>query len=337
LLVLGSRLGEFTSFGYSLPAEGTRWAQVDVEPTAVGPGGRRPNLAVASDVGAFLRVAQHVVAGGVLEMAGLERRRAQNAADREAYETAAVVGTEPWAGPGVHPGRVVASLLATLPPDAILTTDAGDFAGWAARGYRFHKPGTFLGPTSGAMGYGLPAAIAASLARPGRLAVALAGDGGFAMSMAELETAVRERAHVVVLVFDNGRFGTVWRHQVTRGAAPGLATDLGSIDFAAVARACGAFGATVSSDAEFEPALREALEAGKPALLHLIVDRRWTTPDAIPSFEEVTPDEAPAPEIGTVEAAPVDAPAVDAPAAPGGLWDAEPVPAPEAPTEEATE
>jgi thiamine pyrophosphate-dependent acetolactate synthase large subunit-like protein len=179
------------------------------------------------------------------------------------------------------------------------------------------------------MGYGLPAAIAASLARPGRLAVALAGDGGFAMSMAEIETAVRERAHVVALVFDNGRYGTVWRHQADVGAAPGLATDLGSIDFAAVARGCGAFAATVATDEEFEPALRQALEAGRPAVLHLMLDPRWTTPDAITSPAETV--EAPA-EVAA-ETAPAETPAGEttaavadedsAPAAPGGLWDAQ--------------
>lgn len=327
LLVLGSRLGEFTSYGYSIPAEGTRWAQVDLEPTAAGPGGQRPNLAVAADVGAFLRVATRVAAGGVLEMAGLERRMAQNAADRVAFEASAVTGTEAWAGPGIHPGKVIASLLATLPPEAILTSDAGDFGTWAARGYRFCRPGTFLGPTSGAMGYGLPAAVAASLARPGRTAVALAGDGGFAMSMAELETAVRERAHVIVLVFDNGRYGTVWRHQAAQASAPGLATRLGQIDFAAVAGACGALGLTVGTDEEFEPALQQALEAGRPALLHLVLDPRWTTPDVIPSAEDLVPEEARRQEAVVQAEAPepepeaVEAEAEIVPPAAGGLWD----------------
>jgi len=136
------------------------------------------------------------------------------------------------------------------------------------------------------MGFGLPAAIGAALARPGRLGVALAGDGGFAMTMAELETAVRERAHILVLVFDNGRYGTTWRQQQLRGDVPGLATSLGPVDFAAIAEACGALGLSVRSDEEFEPALRQALEAGRPALLHLALDPRWTTPDGSAVAEE---------------------------------------------------
>ena len=276
LLVLGCRLGEFTTFGYRIPRANTRWAHVDVEPRGAT-SSHRPDIAMAADVAAFLRVAQRVLGRAAFDAASLEERTAANAVDRAAYEASSVVDAEPWDGPGVHPGRVVATLSRVLPPEAILTTDAGDFGTWAARGYRFHRPGTFLGSTAGPMGYGLPAAIGAALARPGRLAVALAGDGGFAMTMAELETAVRERAHVVVLVFDNGRYGTIWRYQEQRGKAVGLATTLGPVDFAAVAAGCGALGLSVGADEEFEPALRQALESGRPALLHLTVDPRWTT------------------------------------------------------------
>jgi acetolactate synthase-1/2/3 large subunit len=285
LLVLGSRLGEITTYGYAVPGPETRWAHVDLEPRDVA-AAHRPDLAIAADVAAFLRVAHRVLAVAALDAAAFDARRLQNVADREAFEAAALVGEEPWDGPGVHPGRVVATLGRILPPETILTTDAGDFGTWAARGYRFHRPGTFLGPTSGAMGYGLPAAIGAVLARPGRLGVALAGDGGFAMTMAELETAVRERAHVIAIVFDNGRYGTIWRNQTQRGGVGGLATKLGAVDFAAIAQACGALGLAVNSDDEFEPALRRALGAGRPALLHLALDPRWTTPDEVPSADE---------------------------------------------------
>ena len=277
LLVLGSRMGEITTFGYSVPGPATRWAQVDMEPRGAA-ATHRAEIVVAADAAAFLRVAQRVLSHAALDAAGLDARREQNAIDRAAFEAASVVDGEAWEGPGVHPGRVVATLGRVLPPESILATDAGDFGTWLARGFRFHRPGTFLGLTSGAMGYGLPAAVAAVLARPGRLGVAIAGDGGFAMTMAELETAVRERAHVIALVFDNGRYGTIWRQQVERGGPGGLATHLGPVDFAAIAEACGALGIKVNSDAEFEPALRQALEAGRPAVLHLALDPRWTTP-----------------------------------------------------------
>ena len=157
----------------------------------------------------------------------------------------------------------------------MVTTDAGNFAGWAARGLRLRRPGTFLGPTSGAMGYGLPAAIAASLEHPGRPVIALAGDGGFAMTMNELETAVREHATVVALVFDNQRYGTIRVHQDRRGTGAGESTDLGPVDFAAAAIALGAQGVRVDDDAAFEPALAAALAAGTTTVIQLALDRRW--------------------------------------------------------------
>ncbi len=327
LLVLGCRLSEMTTYGYRVPGPSTRWAQVDVEPRG-GAAVHKPEIVMAADVAAFLRVAQRVLSRAAFDAVSLDSRTAANAADRAAYEAGSKVDSEPWDGPGVHPGRVVATLARVLPPEAILTTDAGDFGTWAARGYRFHRPGTFIGSSAGPMGYGLPAAIGAALARPGRLGVALAGDGGFAMTMAEMETAVRERAHVVALVFDNGRYGTIWRHQEQRGTNAGLATKLGPVDFGAVAEACGALGISVRSDDEFEPALIQALEAGRPALLHLALDPRWTTPDAAPAADERNasetasgPDEegfgAVPVEPAAVLAAPAEAVGADAPAEAG--------------------
>jgi acetolactate synthase I/II/III large subunit len=315
LLVLGCRMSEMTTYGYTVPGESTRWAQVDVEPRGAGLP-HRPEVVMVADVAAFLRMTHRVMAGAAFEAAAFDARRAANLADREAFETAAKVADETWTGPGVHPGNVVAALGRVLPTEAIVTTDAGDFGTWAARGYRFHRPGTFLGTTSGSMGFGLPAAIGAALARPGRLGVALAGDGGFAMTMAELETAVRERAHVIAVVFDNGRYGTIWRHQAQRGGQAGLATRLGHIDFAAVAEACGALGLSVASDEEFEPALRQAIESGRPAVLHLAMDPRWSTPDREPTFEESPAEPAAAEMPGAETEADVVDPAVAGAGAP---------------------
>ncbi|MCI0345499.1 MAG: thiamine pyrophosphate-dependent enzyme, partial [Chloroflexi bacterium] len=206
---------------------------------------------------------------------------AANAADREAFEAAISVDEAPWSGPGVHPGRVIATLRRVLPDDAIVATDAGNFSGWLSRGFRFRRPGTFLGPTSGAMGAGLPAAIAAALVHRDRAVVALVGDGGLGMSLAELETAVREHARVVVLVFDNERYGTIRMHQDREGRAP-IATDLGPFDFAAVARAAGARGVRVDDDAGFEPALRQALASDRSTLIQLALDRAWVDADSRP-------------------------------------------------------
>jgi acetolactate synthase-1/2/3 large subunit len=283
LLVVGSRLNEVATFGYAVPAEGQPWMHVDLEPRVRAGGLPAPDLAIASDARTFLRLAARLLAGAVHDVEHLNARRATNAADRAAWEAGTIVDDDPWDGPGVHPGRIVATLGRVLPPEAIITTDAGNFAGWLARGYRWRRPGTFLGPTSGAMGYGLPAGIAAALVHRDRPVVAVAGDGGFAMTVAELETAVRERLRVVTLVFDNRRYGTIWMHQEQRGTGRGVATDLGPIDVAALAEAFGARGVRVDDDASFEPALRDALEADRPTVIHLPLDRRWVSVDRRPS------------------------------------------------------
>jgi len=303
ILVLGSRLDEVASFGYAVPGPGTRWAHVDLEPLGARPGLPGPMIALAADARTFVREARRVLGGAALDARSVDRRRAANTADRAAWEAASVVDGTPWEGPGVHPGRVVTSLGQVLPPDAIVTTDAGHFGGWAARGLRFRRPGTFIGTTAGAMGFGLPAAIAASLVAPGRSVVALAGDGGFAMTMAEVETAVREGAHPVAIVMDNARYQTIRDHQDRRGLAP-VGTDLGPIDFVRVAEGLGARAMLVETDEAFEPALREAVAGRRMTVLHLKVDRRWVSVDrlapeegSVPEVSAMAPEEAPLPEL----------------------------------------
>ena len=272
LLVIGCRLNEIGSFDYRIPGPSTPWAHVDLEPRTAHAGLPAPDIAVPADAGDFLRAARQF-------MPDQPPARPANDADRQAYLDASIVDDgQPWAGPGIHPGKAIATLQRVLPEEAILTSDAGNFALWLARGYRFRQPGTFVGPTSGAMGYGLPAAIAASLCQPERVVVAVCGDGGFAMTMNELETAVREGSHPVAVVFDNQRYGTIAMHQQRRAGEP-IATDLGPIDFCAVARASGALGFTVGHDDQFEPALLEAIAARRPAVIHLQLDQRWVSPD----------------------------------------------------------
>ncbi len=282
LLVIGSRLGEPTSYGYEVPRAGLAWAHVDAEPRGSA-AENAPAISVTADAKAFLKAANERLLGrAVLDAELVAARQANNRDDRAAWEAASVVDDIPWDGPGVHPGRTIATLRRVLPDDAILATDAGNFASWAGRGFRFRRPGTFLGPTSGAMGYGLPAAIAAALVHRDRPVVALVGDGGLAMTMAELETAVRTGARVVVVAFDNERFGTIRMWQERRGTGVGVATELGPVDFAAIARACGARGARVDRDEDFEPALRAALAADRSTVIQLALDKAWLSIDRPP-------------------------------------------------------
>jgi acetolactate synthase-1/2/3 large subunit len=281
MLVIGCRLSEPTSWDDTIPSASTRWAHVDVEPKRAT--GLRPaDLTVTADARTFLRAAiDRLVGKAVLDAELVRRRQANTAADREAWEAAATVdaAAAEWTGPGVHPGRVITTLRAVLPDDAILTTDAGNFAAWAGRGFRFRRPGTFIGPTSGAMGYAVPAAVAASLVHRDRPVVALAGDGGMAMTMAEIETATREGARVIVLVFDNERYGTIRMWQDRRGSGQGVGTELGAVDFAAIGRALGARGVRVERDSDVEPAIRQALAEERSTVIHLTLDRSWVSVD----------------------------------------------------------
>jgi acetolactate synthase-1/2/3 large subunit len=282
MLVIGCRLGEITTFGWTVPAPGTRWAHVDIAPGTVAPDLPPAAMTVTADARLFLRAAvTHLETRGVLDATAADARSERNAEDRAAWEAATVIDEHPWSGPGVHPGRAVTRLRQLLPDDAIVTTDAGSFGTWAARGFRFRRPGTFLGSTSGAMGYGLPAAIAAGLIHRDRAVVALVGDGGLGMTLAEIETAVRTGLRTVIVVFDNQRYGMIRSYQDRRSGAA-VATDLGPVDFAAAAKALGARGVRVEDDAAFEPALRQALVADRPTLLHLVVDRRWEGVDSRP-------------------------------------------------------
>ncbi|HEX5826531.1 MAG TPA: thiamine pyrophosphate-dependent enzyme [Candidatus Limnocylindrales bacterium] len=280
LLVIGSRLNEPTTFEYRVPALGQRWMHVDLEPRTGAVGfAEPPERAIRADARAFLRAASARLKEAVLVAAPVAARDRNNAADRAAWEAATAIDETAWGGPGVHPGRIIADLRRLLPDDAIVTTDAGAFGGWAARSFRFRRPGTFLGPTSGAMGYGYPAALAAALVHRERRVVALLGDGGMGMTLAEVETAVREGAHVVAIVFDNERYGMIRDHQERVGSAAAPGTDLGPLDFAAAARACGARGVRVDSDGAFESALRTALAASGPTVIQLTLDRRWVHVD----------------------------------------------------------
>jgi acetolactate synthase-1/2/3 large subunit len=173
----------------------------------------------------------------------------------------------------------VRSIERLVPEDAVFTNGAGNFSGWLHRFHRYaglrHAGRSQLAPTSGAMGYGVPAAIASSLLQPGRTVVNIAGDGDFLMTGQELATAVAHgagsgRGKLVSVVVDNGSYGTIRMHQEREYPGRVSGSDLGNPDFAALARAYGWFAPDrVDTTAAFEPALHAALGAGRPALIHV--------------------------------------------------------------------
>jgi acetolactate synthase-1/2/3 large subunit len=170
-------------------------------------------------------------------------------------------------------------LRSRLPEDAIVTNGAGNFSVWVHRFYRHARYRTQLGPTSGAMGYGVPAAVAAKAVHPERVVVCFCGDGDFLMTGQELATAVQYGLAIVVIVVNNGMYGTIRMHQERHYPGRVIGSDLVNPDFAAYARAFGAHGELVEVTEQFAPAFERALSSGRPAVIELRIDPQAITPN----------------------------------------------------------
>lgn len=196
---------------------------------------------------------------------------------REAYKA----WSRPTADAAGYLGRVIAELDRQVSPDTVICNGAGNFAGWLHRYHRYRQPGTSIGPVSGSMGYDLPAALAVALERPDRQVVAWAGDGSFLMTGQELATAAQYRARILVIVCDNGLFGTIRMHQ--ERAFPGRVsgTEIVNPDFAALARSYGAHAERADDLDSFRDALARGLASKGPSLIHLPLDPRVLTPDMV--------------------------------------------------------
>jgi acetolactate synthase I/II/III large subunit len=266
LLVVGPRLGEMTTSGYTLieppvPAQ----PLVHVHPGAEELGRvYRPELPILSGMTHF--------AAAVRDLRVEPRWRDWASEARADYEA--------WQQPPPMPGAVdlgacVAHLRDRV-PDAIVTNGAGNFSAWVHRFWRWHEYPSQLAPTSGAMGYGVPAAVAAKAVHPERTVVCFAGDGDFLMSGQELATAAQHDLPILVVVVNNGMYGTIRMHQERHYPGRVVGTELANPDFAAYARAFGAHGETVTETAQFAVAVDRALASGGTALIELQID-----PDAI--------------------------------------------------------
>ncbi len=271
VLVLGTRFSEIPSQGYTLleqPVEALRLVHVHATETD-----RFPHAEIV--LGCHPQQALAALGSPTAKPANKRTNRVDAAhADFEARTA------QPPRIPGpLQMGEAILHLRAVLPDDAIICNGAGNYSTWIHRYFRFRKFGTQLAPTSGSMGYGLPAAVAAKLRYPERIVVCFAGDGCFQMTGHEFGTAVQHGANVIVVVVDNGMYGTIRMHQERRFPTRTHATDIVNPDFAAIARAYGAFGATVAATEEFAPALQNALDAQAPAILHLLLDPEAITPD----------------------------------------------------------
>ena len=272
LLALGTRLGEFTTGAYALPGPGTQLIHIDIDPDVVGVNNATA-LGIVADTREALRALHNALTNA--PDPHRESRIAANARDHAAFRAAVALPANSGYGPDNGPvdaAGIVADLNRLLPPETIVTGDAGNHWSWFGRYFRFPQEGMYLGPTSGAMGYAMPAAIGAALARRGTPVLAVAGDGGFLMTGNELETAVRCALPVIALVFNNRSYATIRMHQEREFPDRVSATDLGPVDFSLFARSLGAHGFRVAHNRDFAPALREALALRRPALIEVLTD-----------------------------------------------------------------
>jgi acetolactate synthase-1/2/3 large subunit len=276
LLVIGSRLGEVATSGYTLP-------------TPPLPAQRL--IHIHQDANELSRVYQAdlpIVSGMANIAAALTRL--QPAAEpvwreltvrlhEEFLGFTSPAAVKPSAR-GVDMTTVISALSRTIPHDSIITNGAGNFTVWVHRFHRYRQPKTELAPTSGSMGYGLPAAIAAKLRHPDRLVICVAGDGDFLMYPQELATAMQFGAPIIVLIVNNGLYGTIRMHQARRFPGRLSATKIEGPDMVTLARSFGAYAERVATTADFEAAYQRAAGLGRLAVLDLIVDPDQITPAA---------------------------------------------------------
>ena len=266
ILAIGARLGETATQAYTLikaPKPDQKLVHVFADHTELG---RvfQADLLIASDLSAFVSSICKIIQVDSSEwISWLAESRAD---------------FDKWTVPGEYPGplnlaEAFIQLRDILPDDTIITTDAGNFAGWISRFFRFRKYRTLLGPTNGSMGYGMPAALAAKAERPELPVICYAGDGGILMTGNELATAVQNDLPIVVIIANNSMFGTIRMHEEREYPGREIATQLKNPNFVAWAESFGALGERVTKTDEFRPAVERALTASCPVVIELILDQ----------------------------------------------------------------
>lgn len=275
LLLIGSRMSEVPSQGYTLldiPVPGQTLIHVHPDAAELGRV-YQPDLAINTSPAAF------VEAVAAMQLAASESRSLYRESVRNEYLAWSDTGRIQSPG-NLQMAQVMDYLNATLPDDAIVCNGAGNYATWVHRFHHFKKFGSQLAPTSGSMGYGVPAAVAAKRVLPNRTVIAFAGDGCFLMNGQEFATAVQYDLPIIVIIVDNGMFGTIRMHQEREYPGRTLATALKNPDFAVYAQAFGGHGERVERTEEFQAAFERALASNKPAIIHCLID-----PEAInPSY-----------------------------------------------------
>jgi len=272
VVVIGSRLNQQTTGSFAFPRPGQPFIQVYADEQTIGQN-LRPDMGIVADAKGALTAALNYQgpkpnenrAGWIAEHHAAQKR----------YCTPSERPT-----PLVSMERVMADLKAVLPADAITTTDAGSFGQWPQRYLEFDHADSYISPTLGCMGPGVPSAVAAKLAHPNRLVVAHAGDGGFLMTGQEMATAKQFGADIITIVYNNAGYNSIRMHQEAQYPGRQYGNDLVNPDFAALGSAYGALGLKVTRDEEFLPAFKQAMAANKSALIEVVTDLEFVTPTA---------------------------------------------------------
>jgi acetolactate synthase-1/2/3 large subunit len=281
VIAIGPRLGEMTTSGYSLltsPVPRQRLVHIHADAEELG-SVYQADLMINSGAP---QVTSMLAAMAPVDASAWRHTVAEARAELEAWQAQPPIFRD--GGAPLDLWQVVQELRKALPHDAIITNGAGNYASWAHRFYSYGGMRTQLAPTNGAMGYAVPAGVAAKILQPGRTVVTFAGDGEFMMTGQELATAVQYGAGVVLIVFNNNMFGTIRMHQEREYPGRVSGTGLHNPDFAALARAYGGHGEVVENTADFAPALERALahanQQNLPALIELRYDGNLITPNA---------------------------------------------------------
>lgn len=266
-LALGTRFTNVDTAAWRIPRPGTRIVQVDIEPAQIGRN-YTVTLALPGDIKTTVRAMLDQVQPRAEASPAREEVTASMSRMRQQHGIESELAQDNDASP-VHPLQVIRALRNAMRADDVLICDSGFNQIWGGQCFEVHAPGrTYMGPRGfGVMGFSLPAAVAHALAIPNRRVVALCGDGGFAMLMHELETALRERAPITVCIINNACMQFIKQNQLALHGGRLLSTDFSDLDYAAIARAFGCFGVRVERSGELEGALADALGSDAPAVV----------------------------------------------------------------------
>ena len=274
ILAIGCRFSEFTTMRYSFLKSCSSLINIDIDSEGLS---RvfSPTIGVISDAKLALEDLLNVSKTMVNEdylMKGKDRLSKEIKEAKGKLLKASIIASDQYQGNFIHPGILMQNIQKTLKEDAIIVIDAGSFMPWASRFYQYKQPKTMISTAGGSMGFALPAAIGAQLAQPDRKVIAITGDGGFMMVLQELETAVRYKIPIIVVVMNNFSFGNVKEKQIKNYGGRVIGSDYSNPDFAQLAKLFGANGERIEKTEEIIPAMGRALKSDLPSVLDVMID-----------------------------------------------------------------